>query len=376
METWKQKLTQLGYQAETRFDNLRDRLQGHLGGAEKVKIVVYRGHATPQQVYLRGRVLEDKGVLPASDNDTVWDNMLAVYRRFDSNELPGVRLQIQLADTVVETVTDEEGYFAVVLTPDSPLDPAHARHPVTVALLDRLTEQESVQGVGEVVVAAETAVFGVISDVDDTILQTFATNLLKVAQLTFLHNARTRLPFPGVAAFYQALQHSGGTTNPIFYVSSSPWNLYDLLDDFMALNGIPAGPIFLRDLGLDAHKLFAQDHHTHKLEQIRHILQTHATLPFILIGDSGQQDPEIYRQVVAAFPGRIAAIYIRDVSASERDDEVAQLRQEMAGEVPLLLVADSYAAAEHAVAAGFIHHESLAAIAEDIQRLPDWELED
>lgn len=361
---WKQKLAQLGYQAETRFDDLRYQLHKRLGGTEKVQIVVYRGHGTSEKLYLRGRVLEDKGILPASDNDTMWDNLLSVYRRFDSDELPGTLLQIHLADQAVETVTDEEGYFFLELTPTPRLAPAHHPYTATVALL----EQPEVRGVSEVIVPPANAQFGVISDVDDTILQTFATNLLKVAQLTFLHNARTRLPFPGVAAFYQALQRGarGDTSNPIFYVSSSPWNLYDLLTDFMALNEIPAGPIFLRDLGLDADKLFAKDHHTHKLEQIRHILQTHATLPFILIGDSGQQDPEIYREVVAAFPGRIAAIYIRDVSEAERDAEVAQLQQEVAGEVPLLLTADSYAAAEHAATAGFIQAEALAVIAADI----------
>lgn len=364
---WKQKLTQLGYQAETHFDDLRNQLHERLGGDEKIKIVVYRGHGTAEKLYLRGRVLEDKGILPASDNDTMWDNLLSAYRRFDSDELPGVPLQIQLADHTVETMTDEEGYFFLALTPTKRLAPAHAPYTATVTLLER----PEVQSVGEVIVPPANAQFGVISDVDDTILQTFATNLLKVAELTLLHNARTRLPFPGVAAFYRALQNGGqgDTRNPIFYVSSSPWNLYELLTDFMALNEIPAGPIFLRDLGLDADKLFAKDHHTHKLEQICHILQTHATLPFLLIGDSGQQDPEIYREVVAAFPGRIAAIYIRDVSDAARDEEVAQLRQAVAGEVPLLLTADSYAAAKHAAAAGFIQGEALAAIAADAEQM-------
>lgn len=362
---WKQKLTQLGYQSETQFDALYNRLQNQLGGRDKIKIVVYRGHGTPERLHLRGRVLEDKGILPASEHDTIWDNILSVYRRFESDEMPGVWLQIRLAGEVTAVQTDEEGYFSTVITPTVPLAQRPDPYPVTVTL----AEQPEVQGAGEIIVPPANAQFGVISDIDDTILQTFATNLLKVAQLTFLHNARTRLPFPGVAAFYQALQRGGqgDTRNPLFYVSSSPWNLYDLLADFMALNEIPAGPIFLRDLGLDSNKLLAKNHHDHKLEQIRHLLQTHATLPFVLLGDSGQQDPEIYRQVVAEFPGRIAAIYIRDVTAGERDGEVEHLRQEVAREVPLLLTADSYTAAQHAAAAGFIQPSALTAIAEDVE---------
>jgi phosphatidate phosphatase APP1 len=81
------------------------------------------------------------------------------------------------------------------------------------------------------------------------VLQSSVTNFLKMARMVLLGNAHTRLPFEGVAAFYRALQRgaSGGEFNPIFYVSNSPWNLYDLLEDFMDVHGVPAGPLFLRD---------------------------------------------------------------------------------------------------------------------------------
>ena len=70
-----------------------------------------------------------------------------------------------------------------------------------------------------------------------------------MAKLTLLHNAHTRLPFEGVAGFYQALQRGrdGEAYNPVFYVSNSPWNLYDLLEDFLDVHGIPRGPLLLRD---------------------------------------------------------------------------------------------------------------------------------
>ena len=65
-----------------------------------------------------------------------------------------------------------------------------------------------------------------ISDLDDTVIQTNVLSILQTARNTFLHNAYTRLAFPGVAAFYQALQHgTGSCANPIFYVSNMPWNL-------------------------------------------------------------------------------------------------------------------------------------------------------
>ena len=102
------------------------------------------------------------------------------------------------------------------------------------------------------------------------------------------------LPFKGVAAFYRALYYGvhGHELNPLFYVSASPWNMYDLLSDFFNLREIPVGPVlFLRDWGLTRDELFPTDLRTYKLAAINKILNFYPALPFILLGDSGQVDP-------------------------------------------------------------------------------------
>jgi phosphatidate phosphatase APP1 len=197
-------------------------------------------------------------------------------------------------------------------------------------------------------------------------MKSSATSFWRMARLTFLNNARTRKPFPGVAAFYRALAAGPAQSgvNPIFYVSSSPWNLYDLIHDFLELNGIPLGPILLRDLGLDKSK-FIKGGHEHKLEKIQLILDTIPDLPFLLIGDSGQDDPKLYREAIRRFPGRVRAIYIRDVAATRRT-QVAQLAAEAhADRVEMLLVKDSYEAAKHAADGGLIQPERLEEIRVD-----------
>ena len=136
---------------------------------------------------------------------------------------------------------------------------------------------------------------GVVSDLDDTVVQSRITNFLQAVRTMMLGNARTRLPFPGVAAFYRALERGsdGKRRNPIFYVSSSPWNIYDLIADFMQVQGIPAGPIQLRDWDITLSALSSNRHRDFKEPVIREILELNPTLPFILIGDNGQHDPEI-----------------------------------------------------------------------------------
>src|SRR5580765_6749748 len=94
--------------------------------------------------------------------------------------------------------------------------------------------------------------------------------------------------FAGVAAFYRALQAGG---NPFFYVSKSPWNLYVPLAEYLEVQGLPEGPLFLRNLGLRMPR-------DHKCTAIAALLKAYPRLPFILIGDSGENDPEVYADIV------------------------------------------------------------------------------
>jgi len=189
-----------------------------------------------------------------------------------------------------------------------------------------------------------------------------------MSRVVFLNNARTRLPFAGVSEFYQSLQlgRNGKRNNPFFYVSSSPWNLYDLLKDFLDLNQIPAGPLLLRDFGLMQNKFVGTGHMGHKFKEIQNILLTYPELNFVLIGDSGQEDANIYREVVKQFPTRILAIYIRDVQLPDREKMAVAVSEELKGHsVPMIVVDNSVEAAEHAAEIGLIYREAIPVIEQE-----------
>ncbi|PRY45505.1 phosphatidate phosphatase APP1 [Spirosoma oryzae] len=371
MSNWKELLTSAATTAEAGFDRLKEKLFGRMDADKPYRIVYYRGFGSPSAVWLKGRVLRERDLSTPSDRDTYWNNLLATYQRFETDEVPNVTVRVDAFGQSHTTVTDEEGYFELTINPPNDLPPGRVWFPVTYSLdgLTQPTTGEPVRKEGYLMISPPFSQFGVISDIDDTVLVTGATSLLQTARLTFLGNAYTRLPFAGVAAFYRALQSGPVTTlfNPIYYVSSSPWNLYDLLVDFFRIQGVPKGPILLRDLGLDPSLLSSQSHHTHKLAMIRKVLDVNPQLPFVLIGDSGQQDPEIYAQVVRENPGRIKAIYIRDVSTGQERDEAVNLLIQATRQfdVPMLLVADTVAAAEHAASLGLIDSDTLPEIRAD-----------
>lgn len=370
MADWKSVLLQIASNAEDQFDEFKLRLRRKLA-PRPIMILPYLGHGTRNMLYLRGRVLEDKQIVSAKDNDTIWQNLIHMYRRYESDEIPHARIRATFGDHVTEVTADEEGFFEIRITPDKPLPADKIVYDIDLELLDfpqhrdRHPEELRVVATGQVIVPPPNAQFGVISDMDDTVIKTDVLDLIKMARNTFLHNSRTRLPFEGVAAFYQALQKGVGTTfNPIFYVSSSPWNLYDLFMDFFDVRGIPIGPMFLKDLGITPDQFLDSGHRAHKSAVIQMLLDTHPELPFVLVGDSGQRDPEIYAEIAHKNPGRIKAIYIRDVTMAEnRDREVLRLADQLnAAGVLLKLTPDTVGAAEDAVVKGFIPEDAMLTI--------------
>lgn len=349
--------------AEEKIDFLTFKLKRKLNMMRPLQIVTYRSYGTENRLYVKGRVLVDKGIRQSEEKDTVWENLLNMYRRFETDEVPNARVQLVLTHQVKEITTDVEGYFVLNLQPETPLQVDNIWHPIEVKLVDAPVKmEEEITETAHVLVPSPDAEYGIISDIDDTIVRTGATSLLQTGKNVLLNNAHSRIPFHGVSQFYKSLRlgRNGKHNNPFFYVSSSPWNNYDLLYHFLELNDIPQGPLLLRDMGIDESKFLHSDHMSHKYKEIENILITYPKLNFILIGDSGQQDAPIYQEVVKNHPGRIMAIYIRDVNIEKRSKVVMEIADELkAGNVEMLLVKNTLQAAEHAAERGFIFTEEL-----------------
>jgi len=369
MSNLKNLLTKYTSAIEDKWDTLRFNLNKRLGLNDPVQIVPYRTYGTARRLYIKGRVMEDKKIASAGDKDTILNNLLNMYKRFESDEIPNARLKVILNDEEHEVTTDKEGYFVLDLNPLTPILNEKLWHQIPLQLIYApIPFQEGLQVQAEVMIPPADAEYGIISDIDDTIVKTTATSLLAMSRITLLNNAKTRLPFAGVSEFYKALQlgRNGKRNNPFFYVSSSPWNLYDLLKDFLDLNNIPEGPLLLRDFGFDYQPHKEKGHMGHKFNEIKQILEAYPHLNFILIGDSGQEDPVIYREVVQQFPDRVLAIYIRDVQLEERKkiaiDVSASLQDH---KIEMVIVENTVEAAEHAAQNGFIFTEALPAIEHD-----------
>ncbi|MDB5233677.1 MAG: hypothetical protein JWR44_670 [Hymenobacter sp.] len=352
-------------------DHVLTRFTARTGWLRPLQLDAYRSYGTAAKFYVKGRLLADPGLTAQTAADSRWRNFRSMVRRFNSREVTGADLVAELPDGSQHLVTtDDEGYFTLIIEPKALPEPvAYLWYPVPVRV-SRLPAHfpaplPTVQASAKVLVPPPSAEFGVISDLDDTVFETLATNVFKMLARTLLSNAHSRLPFLGVAEFYSRLQcgRTGRPDNPFFYVSSSPWNLYDVLDEFMGIHKLPPGPLLLRDMSIARPKTTpppgvtgsAAIHFAHKLHEIDDLLLTYPHLPFVLLGDSGQEDARIYREVVRRHPGRIKAIYIRDVQVPARALLVGPIAEELKVEgVSMLLVPDYATAAAHATEIGLI----------------------
>jgi phosphatidate phosphatase APP1 len=364
MKRWKSRLPALIDRADRLSDRTRLRLRKITGFNNPLMIVPYLGYGTADKLLFAGRVLEDEGFTPASSADRTWRNLVNMYRRFESDEVPGARVRARFQGIENQATTDDEGYFTFEIQPVRRLEANQWQH-VELELLDPPSPKKfPVRATARVLVPSANVRFGIISDIDDTVISSNVGNKLKMILTVILSNEHTRKPFEGVAGLYRALQRgvTGGEENPIFYVSNSAWNLYTVLLEFLNLQKIPLGPLLLRDFG--DHLLFSKQPESHKKSNIKMILDSFPHLPFVLIGDSGERDPEIYRDVVKEYPDRIRSIYIRSINQQpSRLAAIDKLIEEVRHTgSQLVLTPDSEFAAAHAAAEGLISTGGLAAV--------------
>lgn len=329
------------------------------GKNDPLQLISFLSYGTDTQLFARGRALEDPEIDLGQKG--MFRLIFNSWERFDTDQIRDCPLLLRLPDgRSLETKTDSQGYFLVDARAEnlsSMADPeGWVPYELSFAAPDgkrRVLSDNRFSGT--FLIPSDSARFGIISDIDDTILHTGVTSYMKwqVIINTLFKHAESRIPLHGAAELYQKLHAgtNGNQANPVFYVSHSPWNLYRYLEYFLKKNHFPKGPILLRSMAslLSRKKTPGP----HKQLAIENILQTYKDLPFILIGDSGERDADIYLEITRKFPGRIKAIFLRTVRHRKRMKRVrGLLAQEK--QTPAFLVDDSWEFLAHARKLGLV----------------------
>ncbi len=250
---------------------------------------------TPAQVTVSGRVLKHA---PSKGSSVVSKNL----RWLTSSTWDGAAVEVRFAGQTVGATSDHDGDFEVTLH-------APAGKPFEVGLGTAEAHVTQATGAATIDIVAPSAPFFVVSDLDDTLSITNVVHKAGLLKAALGQDETSQPAVPGMAAFYQCLKADHPARPAFMLVSGSPRQYLDRIRGFLTRNDFPVFGIALRDLG-------PKTLSDYKQPIIRRVMNE-VPNPVVLVGDSGEHDPEVYRQMNAEFPGRVKAIYIRNAGHAE-----------------------------------------------------------
>lgn len=334
------------------IDNVSSFVKREFFEPDDIVIQTYRGYGNNDEFRLMGRVLEIESHLEEPENaheaKQVIQNAWYMFKRFESDEIAGVTVKLDVNGNTYSTITDKEGYFKFEIC--EKLESGWNELEVHIDANEAIHNEKEVRNKAFVLIPQQDADLGIISDIDDTIMKSYIPKPLKMLKELVFNGARARVAFEGAGKFYQALAKGKDTPDrPLFFVSVSPWNIYDVLIEFINHNGFPKAPLFLKELGVTDQYIFSKATVSHKLSYISELLDFYSSMNFILIGDSGQEDAEIYTEVIKKYPSRIKVVYIRDVIEGKKSLEFKELVKEISDlKSELVVFEKTEEAAQHA----------------------------
>ena len=302
------------------YQKIQFKLFGFFKLQKAASIKLYKGFANHKSCYIYGHALSLSPLKKKHFRSFFLYNAIALLRLFMVRPIKGAVVILQWDGKIYEAKTASDGFFKFEWEHDKALVPG--QYEVEVMLIRRNTKNVvKARATGHVILPSSTD-FSFISDIDDTFLISHSSNLRKRLFVLLTENAKSRKPFEGVVNHYRLL-HGIDDINPannaFFYVSSSEWNLYDYIKDFLQEKQLPDGVCLLNQIKTFS-KLFStgQNNHSGKFTRVVKIIEAYPHQKFILLGDDSQKDIDIYSSIVEHFPQNVYCVYIRRVGTPEK----------------------------------------------------------
>ncbi len=276
---------------------LRGRIATSTGAA--ATILAYPGYGSTGWVRVLARV-----VLQRQSDDTTKGTVRG-WRAFMSVPVRSSRLEVEVDGVTHHVRADPGGLVDVVLECSLP--------PGWHTILLRTPDAKPVEG--RVRIIDPDATFGVVSDIDDTVMVTALPRPLLALWNTLVLSERARTPTPGMAVLLDRIA-AGHPGAPVLYLSTGAWNVAPALARFLARNLYPDGVLLLTDWGPTRQHWFRSGRQ-HKLRNLARLAQEFPKVRWLLVGDDGQHDPEIYSEFARLHPEQTAAVAIRQLSPGE-----------------------------------------------------------
>ncbi len=269
-------------------------------GVRQASLVLYTGYGTAETGMLYARVSKGPPDPEPKPGESKFQRIQETLAALDANALPHAPVEVQVGEHVLAAKSDERGYLEVKL-PAKLLPPQ-----VAVEIKLQKPEYDAPKLTANVPVYDGSPGLVVVSDVDDTVLDSQITDRSKMVKNALLRSTWDLVSFPDAPQVLSQLAKD----KPVFYLSGSPWGFHSRIASYFSRVGLPPGTLILKRFSSEP-----------LLDQMGfkypHLLDIAAALPskkLILFGDSGEKDPEIYARLRSEQPSRVEQIYIHLVT--------------------------------------------------------------
>jgi phosphatidate phosphatase APP1 len=280
---------------------IRWRAQWSIRHGYRQSVVAYTCYGSPRWVRVLCRVVYSKrGVIFRGD-----PTGSRGWRSFTVAPVENAEVDVMLNGVHHTVRADHSGVVDAVV--EQQMEPG--RHTIT------MSAQGSLPVTADVFVIGDEERFGIVSDIDDTVMVTALPRPLLAAWHTFVVNEHYRAATPGMPVLYERLSTTYGQP-PIFYLSTGAWNVAPTLTRFLSSNLYPPGPLLLTDWGPTKDRWFRSGKE-HKRAHLLRWVQEFPQIKWLLFGDDGQHDEMLYREFTDAHPDHVAAVCIRQLTPGE-----------------------------------------------------------
>lgn len=287
---------------------------------EHVNIVFFQTYGNEQEVKIKGRVIESDDKFSETSLDSDIKNFFRNLDILNNNEIENINVDINFNGKVIKTKTDDDGIFEITVKNFGKITTGFNN--VVGQVSKEQNKYVSDKAIGKITIQEKNDItFGVISDIDDTIQKSYAPSKLKAVKTLLFNNYKTQEKIMGTSELYNILdkKSDGKVDGDLYYISGSPMQLNQRIESFLDYNNFPDGSIELKKMGLGKNDDSPTKQIDYKLNKLRALFDEYPNKKFILFGDSGEKDPEIYKQISKEYPSRVIAIYINNVTNDDKN---------------------------------------------------------
>jgi len=278
----------------------------------KDNIEVYNAYGNERQLFIQGRTLVKKKFRQVKKDDGWLSNLWRRARQIEGNEIEEAKIKATIKNQSYEIKGDDEGYFDFHIKSKVLLSTGY--EPIDLKIENNPTAHKT----QATIINSQKKLLGIICDIDDTVMISNVPNKFKLAMNTLFKNYKQRKAVPTMAKRLKKLlaENPKDAPSTLFFLSGSPQQLFNPIKSFLAYNHFPKYTIILKKAHGD-HTDPLTDQLAYKSQKIERLIQLYPNMEWVMFGDSGEKDKEVYELMKKRYPTKVKRFYIRNVDTGE-----------------------------------------------------------